>query len=79
MTDSLKSVLDNAVQIDNLIKARPINSRLFKMLCNDTGSEYETLILHTEARWLLRGKVMTTVVQLRMKLPLFFFLKQKRH
>jgi hypothetical protein len=40
MPYSLKSVLDNAVQIVNFIKERPLYSRLFKLLCNDIGSEY---------------------------------------
>jgi hypothetical protein len=56
MPNYFKSVLDNAVQIVNFIKARPLNYRLRKLLCNDMGSEYETLIFHTEDCWLSRGK-----------------------
>lgn len=62
--DSLKSVLDNAVQIVNFIKARHLNSRHFKLFCNGTGNEYETLIFHTIFRWLSRGKLLIRVLQL---------------
>jgi hypothetical protein len=78
MPYSLKSVLDNAVQIVNYIKARSLNSRLFKLLCNDMSSEYETLIFHTEVRWLSRGKVLMRVFQLSEEIE-FFFLKNKHH
>jgi hypothetical protein len=47
------------------VKAQPNNSRLFKMLCNDTGNKYEVLILHTEFLWLSRAKVLLTLFQLR--------------
>jgi hypothetical protein len=76
MPNSLKSVLDNAVQIVNFIKARPLNSRLFKLLCNNTGSEYETLIFHTEIRLLSCGKVLMRVFQLSGEIE-FFCLKKK--
>ncbi|XP_071328854.1 zinc finger BED domain-containing protein 5-like [Trachinotus anak] len=41
MPDELKSVLDSAVKTVNFIKARP-------MLCDEMGSEYVQLLLHTE-------------------------------
>jgi hypothetical protein len=41
MPSSLKCVLDNAGQILNFTKARPLNYRLFKYLCHGMGSEYE--------------------------------------
>jgi hypothetical protein len=79
MPNSLKSVLDNAVQIVNFIKARPLNSRLFKLLCNYMGSEYEILIFHTEVRWLSRGKVLMRVFQLSGEIVIFFCLKKEHH
>ena len=57
--DSLKDVLDTTVKMVNLVKARPLNSRVFSALCNDMGSNYVTLLQHTEVRWLSRGKVLT--------------------
>ncbi|KAJ8333633.1 hypothetical protein SKAU_G00416410 [Synaphobranchus kaupii] len=48
MPDDLKSVLDSAVKTVNFIKARPMQSRLFQVLCDEMGSEHVQLLLHTE-------------------------------
>lgn len=45
---SLISVLDNAIQNFNFLKTPPLNSRQFKVFCNDTDGEY-----HTEYCWWL--------------------------
>ncbi|CAI6372378.1 unnamed protein product [Macrosiphum euphorbiae] len=70
MPKSLKLVLDSAVKIVNLIKARPLNSRLFTVLCNEMGSTHKSLLLHTEVRWLSRGKVLTRLFELRSEILL---------
>src|SRR4029434_5004097 len=51
-----ESVLHQAMKIINHIKARPLNSRLFGVLCQEMGSGHELLLLHTEVRWLSRGR-----------------------
>jgi hypothetical protein len=66
MPDSLKDVLETTVKMVNfVITARPLNSRVFFALCNDTGSDHVTLLQHTEVRWLSRGKVLTSFLELR--------------
>ncbi|XP_060768837.1 zinc finger BED domain-containing protein 5-like [Neoarius graeffei] len=72
MPGSLKSALDKTVKIVNFVKSRPLNSRIFTALCNEMGSDHTTLLLHTEVRWLLRGKVLTRVFELRDELKMFF-------
>ena len=59
MPDSLKDVLDTTVKMVTFVKARPLNSRVFSVPCNNMGSNNATLLQHTEVRWLSRGKVLT--------------------
>jgi hypothetical protein len=67
----MKAVLDEAVKVVSFIKARPLNSRLFSALCNEMGSDHEHLLLHSEIRWLSRGKVLTRLFELRDEVRLF--------
>lgn len=43
-------VLNDVIKIVNFIKTSPLKSRLFSIFCNEMGSEYESLLLHTEVR-----------------------------
>ncbi|XP_069051373.1 LOW QUALITY PROTEIN: zinc finger BED domain-containing protein 5-like [Lepisosteus oculatus] len=71
MPEDLKSVLDSAVRVVNFIKAQPMNSRLFSVLCNEMGSEHEQLLLYTEVRWLSRGRVLTRLFELYSEVQMF--------
>ncbi|XP_056095124.1 zinc finger BED domain-containing protein 5-like [Rhinichthys klamathensis goyatoka] len=71
MPPDLKTILDEAVKTVNFIKARPLNSRLFSVLCDEMGSEHRQLLLHTEVRWLSRGKVLARLYELRDEVRLF--------
>ncbi|XP_034069815.1 zinc finger BED domain-containing protein 5-like [Gymnodraco acuticeps] len=71
MPDGLKSVLDSAVKSVNFIKARPMQSRLFQVLCDEMGSEHVQLLLHTEVRWLSRGKVLSRLFELHREVQVF--------
>ncbi|XP_014349988.2 zinc finger BED domain-containing protein 5-like [Latimeria chalumnae] len=71
MPGNLKSVLDTAVKMVNFIKARPLNSRIFSTLCNEMG-EHVSLLLHTEVRWLSRGKVLVCFFKLCSEMQVFF-------
>ena len=62
---SLKKVLDEAVKIVNFIKSRPLQSRIFAALCEEMGSLHKSLLLHSEVRWLSRGRVLNRVFELR--------------
>lgn len=68
----LKTVLDESVKIINFIKSRPLNMRLFKTLCDDMGSMHTSLLLHTEVRWLSRGKILLRLFELRSEVRAFF-------
>ncbi len=71
MPDELKSVLHSAVKTVNFIKARPMHSRLFRVLCDEMGSEHVQLLLHTEVRWLSRGKVLSRLLELHREVQVF--------
>lgn len=68
---SLKNVMDDAIKIINFIKSRPLKSRLFKILCDDTESLHSTLLFRTEVRWLSRVKALTLLMELRTEVLSF--------
>jgi len=65
-----KTVLEDSVKITHFIKSRPLNSRLFSLLCDDMGSEHKQLLLHTQVRWLSWGKVLARLFELRQEVVL---------
>ena len=68
----LKSVLDSVVKAVHFIRGRAGNPRLFKAFCDDLGKEHQYLLFHTEVQWLSRGKVLSRVAELLLKLPCAF-------
>jgi hypothetical protein len=72
MPVEMKTVLDTSVKIVNCIKCRPLASRLFHILCNEMGSQYESLLYHTEVRWLSRGNVLRRVFDLKDEINVFY-------
>lgn len=51
----LHDSLNTVIRAVNTIKARALNSRLFRQPCADNNEEFEQLLLHTEVRWLSKG------------------------
>ena len=51
LDQQLKCVLDSAIKIVNYIKSRPLQTRLFTILCDEIGSEHKTILVHSEVRW----------------------------
>uniref|UniRef100_A0A6P7FDM9 Zinc finger BED domain-containing protein 5-like n=1 Tax=Diabrotica virgifera virgifera TaxID=50390 RepID=A0A6P7FDM9_DIAVI len=72
LPNALKPVLDQVVGMVNYIKSRPLKTRLFKQLCSAMEAQHEVLLLHTEVRWLNRGKVLNRVLELKCELLAFF-------
>lgn len=57
----LNSVLNYVIKIINHIKAHALNSRLFKQLCEEMDAEHKYLFIHTEVRWLFKGRSLARV------------------
>ena len=68
----LKNVLNDVIKTINTIKATALNSRLFTLLCEENDSDFKTLLLHTQVRWLSKGKALKRVYILRVEISEFF-------
>ena len=77
--DDLSQVLKQVVQMVNFIKMRAKKSGCFEKICVDMNSRHKRLILHTEARWLSRGKVLWRVYELHKELHTFFKTEEHEH
>ena len=55
----------------NFIKSSALNTRLFRLLCQEFDDEQIILLFHTEVRWLSRGN-MSRVHSLRKEMAEFF-------
>lgn len=65
MSPELHNVLNDSVKVINFIKSRPLNARLFHTLCDEAGTDHQQLLLHTDVRWLSRGKALQRLFELR--------------
>ena len=65
-------VLSLVIKMVNNVKGSALNSRLFKILCEDLGADHSVLLFHSNVRWLSRGNVTKCVYELRKELLGFF-------
>lgn len=71
LSPDFSAVMDDAVKVINFIQSRPLNHRLFETLCHESGTEHEQLLLHTDVRWLSRGKTLLRLYELRSEVSVF--------
>lgn len=69
----LNSVLKEVIKIVNSIRGKALQTRLFRIVCEDMGSLHQNLLYHTEVKWVFKGKVrvLTRVLELRAELLMF--------
>ena len=65
-------VLSLVIKMVNNVKGSALNSRLFKILCEDLGADHSVLLFHSNVRWLSRGTFTKRVYKLRKELLGFF-------
>ena len=70
--NELNEVLSQVIEMVNVIKTRPLKSRVFELLYKDMDSPDVRLLLHTEIRWLSKGKVLSCLIELQKELLTFF-------
>ena len=68
---ALKIVMQSVVKAVNFIKSNALNNRLFAKLCQEMDSKHEVLLLHTEVRWLSKGKVLQRFFELNTEVREF--------
>ncbi|XP_028656942.1 protein ZBED8-like [Erpetoichthys calabaricus] len=74
--EELNETLKTVVKIVNFIKTRPVNKQIFAQLCED--ETHQTLLLHTEVRWLSRGKVLERFIELQNPIRDFLTLHNQK-
>ncbi|XP_068207585.1 protein FAM200B-like [Palaemon carinicauda] len=67
------------IKIVNHIKHRALNTRLFMKLCQDLETEHETLLFHTNVRWLSKGNMLGPLYELREEVVLFLEIEQNEY
>lgn len=71
LSSELSEVMTDIVGVVNLIKTRPLKTRVFSAICEEMGAEHQAVLFHCEARWLSRGKVLSRVFELREGIRMF--------
>ena len=68
----LLACLKQVVKMIKFVKASALNTRHFKQLCEDLGSEHTSLLYHTEVRWLSRGNATKRLLEMKNEMLLLF-------
>ena len=71
MSFDLDTVLRDVVKIFNYIKNNALNNRLFTNRCKEQDSNYTSLLMHAEIRWLSRGYSIRRLLQLKDERVMF--------
>lgn len=77
LPEKLNIALKVAIRVVNLIKSSAVNTRLFRVLCNDLSAEHQSLIFHTQVRWLSKGNMLSRLYELKSEVELFLLSQGK--
>ena len=68
----LFDVLSLVIMMVNNVKGSALNSRLFKIICEDLSADLSVLLFYSNVHWFSRGNVTKRVYELRKELLGFF-------
>lgn len=63
------------IKVVNFIVARTLNDRQFKTVLDEVGNNYPGLLLHSNVRWLSRGKVLNRFAPCMREIRTFLAMK----
>lgn len=75
----LSEVMSLVIRVVNFIVARALNDRQFKTLLDEVGNNYHSLLLHSNVRWLSRGKVLSRFAACLDEIRTFLGMKGVEH
>lgn len=75
----LGEVMTLVIRVVTFIVVRALSDRQFKALLDKVGRNYPGLLLHSNVRWLLRGKVLSCFVACLSKIRTFLEMKDIEH
>ncbi|XP_067939665.1 protein FAM200C-like [Watersipora subatra] len=75
----LGEVMSLVIQVVNFIVARALNDRQFKTLLDEVGNNYPGLLLHSNVRWLSRGKVLSRFATCLSGIQAFLAMENVEH
>ncbi|QQP55291.1 General transcription factor II-I repeat domain-containing protein 2-like [Caligus rogercresseyi] len=67
------------IRVVNFIVARALHDRQFKALFDEVGNAYPGLLLHSNVRWLSRGKVLSRFAAWLNEIRTFLDMKGVEH
>lgn len=78
LSGDLKNNMDTVMNIVNFIRSTSsLQHRLFRMLLADASAEHTDLLVHSDVRWLSKGKVLERFCELRQEI--LSFLRTCKH
>ena len=69
---NMKSVLQILIKMVNFIKKSALNTRIFRLLCQELNSTEKDLLYYTAVRRLSKGNVIARVFELMYELKIYF-------
>ncbi|XP_076059427.1 protein FAM200C-like [Oratosquilla oratoria] len=61
---NFKQHLETVINDVNFTKGSALSTRLFRRLCEGMGADHESLLFHTQVRWLSKGNMLQRVLEL---------------